>query len=161
MSTKGEGGQREGGQWAQVAAAGAAVPGFVLAILSVVALVMAVFGRYPMWPHDELTLAEAAGTREEAEVTRLIEQGQDLDARYTVRSGLVLEREARLTPLEAAVLNDDPVIARQLMARGAALDGDTAMALRCHVTGARVLPVLDEFGPSIRPDCAAVKTPWD
>ena len=128
------------------AALAAAVPGTVLAILSVVALTMGVFGEYPMWSHTELTLAEAAGSREEAEVTRLIEQGQDPNTRYPVRAGLVLERPARLTPLEAAVLNDDPAIARQLLGRGPALDAASWVVLRCLAADSpRVAAVLDEY----------------
>ena len=97
-----------------------ALPGCLLAAASVVALTMAAFGEHPMWPHEDVNLAEAAGVREEAEVTRLIEQGQDPNASYPVRSGLLFERPARLTPLEAAVINDDPAIVAVLFANGAA-----------------------------------------
>jgi hypothetical protein len=115
-----------------------------------------------MWPHTELTLAEAAGARDEAEVIRLIEQGQDPDARYPVRAGIVLERPARLTPLEASVVRDDPAITRQLLARGAAPDAASWVVLRCLAADSpRVAPVLDEYRPSSSPDCAGVKTPWD
>jgi len=132
----------------------------LLAAVSLVALAMAAFGRYPMWPHKEFTLAEAAGARDEAEVVRLIENGEDPNARYPVREGLVFERAANLTPLEAAVLNDDPAIVRQLLARGASADGTSWGVLRC-VAGSRVAPVLDEHRPSTSPDCAGIKTPWD
>jgi hypothetical protein len=138
----------------------AALPGLLLAAVSVVALAMAAFGRYPMWPHKKFTLAEAAGARDEAEVVRLIENGEDPNGRYPVREGLVFERAANLTPLEAAVLNDDPAIVRQLLARGALADATSWGALRC-VAGSRVAPVLDEYRPSPSPDCAGIKTPWD
>jgi hypothetical protein len=158
----GEGGRGEGGQWETLAALAAALPGTLLAALSVVALTLGIRGEPPMWPHADLTLAEAAGAREEAEVIRLIEQGQDPDARYPVREGLVLERPARLTPLEAAVMNDDEAIARQLLARGAAPDATSWVVLRCLAAGSpRVAPVLDAYRPSGRPDCAGVKPPWD
>jgi hypothetical protein len=121
---------------------------------------MAAFDAHPMWPHEPVNLAEAAGTREEAEVVRLFEQGQDPNGRYPVREGLVLERVAKLTPLEAAVLNNDPAIVRQLLARGASVDGTSWATLRC-VAGSRVAPVLDEYRPSTSLDCAGIKTPWD
>ena len=142
------------------AAIAVAAPGCLLAAASLVALMMTAFGDDPMWPHESVNLAEAAGTREEAEVVRLIEQGQDPNGRYPAREGLVLERAAKLTPLEAAVLNDDPAIVRQLLARGASADGTSWGALRC-VAGSRVAPILDEYRPSTSPDCAGIKTPWD
>jgi hypothetical protein len=128
--------------------------------LSIVALTMAAFGRYPMWPHVEFTLAEAAGARDEAEVVRLIETGEDPNGRYPVREGLVLDRAAMLTPLEAAVLNDDPAIVRQLLARGVSADGTSWGALRC-VAGPRVAPLLGDYSPPTSADCAGIKTPWD
>ncbi len=154
---KGEGGKGKGAMWTAVLAA---LPGCLLAAASVVALTMTTFDRHPMWPHEELTLAEAAGARDEAEVIRLLERGQDPNRRYPVREGLVLERPESLTPLEAAVLNDDPAIVKQLLARGAAVDETSWVALRC-TAGSRVAPVLDEYRPSKSPDCAGIKTPWD
>jgi hypothetical protein len=145
--------------WAAIAVG---APGCLLAAAALVALTMAAFGEHPMWPHDEVNLAEAAGVREEAEVARLIEQGQDPNARYPVRPGLLFERAVSLTPLEAAVLNDDPTIAAQLFASGAALEASSWVALRCFAPGLRVVPVLDEHRPAgVSPDCSGVKTPWD
>ena len=115
-----------------------------------------------MWPHDEINLAEAAGVSEEAEVVRLIEQGQDPNARYPVRAGLLFERAVTVTPLEAAVLNDDPAIAAQLFARGLAVEPPAWVALRCFAADLRVVPVLDAHRPAgARLECAGVKTPWD
>jgi hypothetical protein len=144
------------------AAVAVALPGCFLALLSAVALTLAPFGRYPMWPHESVNLAEAAGVREEAEVIRLIEQGQDPNERYPVRPGLVLERAARLTPLEAAVLNDDPVTVEQLFAKGAAPGPSSWVALRCFAEGRRAAPALDRHRPgAMAVNCAGVEPPWD
>jgi hypothetical protein len=127
-----------------------------------VALTLAAFGEHPMWPHEEVNLAEAAGVREEAEVVRLIEQGQDPNASYPVRSGLLLERSAKLTPLEAAVINNDPAMVGQLFAHGAAVDGPSWVVLRCFAADSRVAPVLDEHRPgSATLECDGTKVPWD
>jgi hypothetical protein len=159
---KGEGGKREAEVPRNWAAIAVGAPGCLLALVSAVALTLAALGRYPMWPHEEINLAEAAGVREEAEVVRLIELGQDPNARYPVRAGLVFDRIARLTPLEAAVLNDDPAIAAQLFARGVALEGSSWVALRCFAPGLRVVPVLDAHRPAgATLDCDQVRTPWD
>jgi hypothetical protein len=134
----------------------------LLAALSVIALTMAVFGEHPMWPHEEVNLAEAAGVREEAEVARLIEQGHDPNGRYPVRSGYLFERGASLTPLEAAVLNDDPLIAAYLFRNGVALEASAWLALRCFAANLRVAAVLDEHRPpEVTLECAGVRTPWD
>jgi hypothetical protein len=147
------------GSWAAIAVGS---PGCLLAAASLVALTLAAFSEHPMWPHEEINLAEAAGAREEAEVVRLIEQGQDPNARYPVRAGFVFDRNVRLTPLEAAVLNDDPTIAAQLFARGASLPGASWVALRCVAPGLRVVPILDAHRPAgTTLECAGVKTPWD
>jgi hypothetical protein len=145
--------------WAAIAVG---APGCLLAAASLVALTMAVFGEHPMWPHEEVNLAEAAGVREEAEVTRLIEQGHDPNARYPVRAGLLFERTVRLTPLEAAVVNGDASIAGHLFTRGVALDASSWVALRCFAADSRVAPVLDEHRPAgVTLDCDGVKVPWD
>jgi len=144
------------------AAFAVAMPGCLLAAASLIALMLAAFGEYPMWPHDDVNLAEAAGAREEAEVTRLIERGQDPNAPYPVRPGLVLDRPAKLTPLEAAVINDDPAMVAQLFARGAAVDGPSWVALRCFAADLRVAPVLDEHRPgSATLECDGTRVPWE
>jgi hypothetical protein len=139
-----------------------AIPGCLLAAASLVALMLAAFGEYPMWPYEAVNLAEAAGVREEAEVARLIERGQDPNASYPVRAGLLFERPAKLTPLEAAVINDDPAIVALLFAHGAAIDGPTWVALRCFAGNSRVSLLLDAHRPAAIPlECAGLKTPWD
>ena len=122
---------------------------------------MAAFGQHPMWPHEEVNLAEAAGVREEAEVTRLIEQGQDPNASYPVRPGLLFGRPTTLTPLEAAVINDDPLIAAYLLTSGATIDSPSWVALRCFAGDSRVAPLLDEHRPvAAELDCAAARVSW-
>ena len=139
-----------------------ALPGCLLAVLSAIALALAAFGRHPMWPHEAVNLAEAAGVREEAEVARLIEHGHDPNARYPVRPGVLFERAVNLTPLEAAVLNNDAAIVSQLFARGVAPDASSWVALRCFAADLRVGPVLDAHRPAgASLDCSAVKTPWN
>src|SRR5688500_4931932 len=153
-------GRRLVGRVNRPAALAVALPGCLLAAATVVALTLAAFGEHPMWPHEDVNLAEAAGVREEAEVVRLIEQGQNPNASYPVRSGLLFERPARLTPLEAAVINDDPAIVAQLFANGVAVDGPLWVALRCLAGDSRVAPVLDEYRPQAAVlDCEGLVAP--
>lgn len=147
-----------GARWA---AAVLVMPGCLLAVASVVALTMAAFGHHPMWPHQPTNLAEAAGVREEAEVARLLEQGHDPNARYPIRPGLIFDHPTRLTPLEAAVANDDSEMVRRLLAQGAGMDAALWTHLRCIAGGDDVPSTLDQYRPAgALPRCDGVSPPW-
>jgi len=145
-------------KWASIALA---APGCLLAAASVVALTLAAFDRHPMWPHQASNLAEAAAVRDEAEVVRLIEQGEDPNARYAVQPGLLFDAPTRLTPLEAAVANDDSQMVRRLLAEGAAMDAALWTYLRCIASGDDVPSTLDQYRPAgALPRCDGVSPPW-
>ena len=103
----------------KAAATALAAPGCVLAMATGIGLVMTVFGQSPMWPHQSVNLAEAAGVYDEAAMVRLIEDGMNPDVRYPVRPGLIFGYAMTLTPLEAAVANDDPTMVTRLIEKGA------------------------------------------
>jgi hypothetical protein len=146
-------------RWA--AAAAAAVPACLLAAFGLVSLVLAAFGRYPMWPHEPVNLAEAAGARDEAEVVRLVEAGQDPAARYPLRRGFVFDVPTSLTPLEAAIGADDPQITAWLLAREAPVAPSRWTYLHCITGGDEVPEVLERFRPqNAVPDCDGVRMPW-
>jgi hypothetical protein len=145
----------------KIIAVALAAPGCVLAAATAVGLVMAAVDQPPMWPYQPVNLAEAAGVRGESEVVRLIEDGVDPDAKYPIRAGLIFAYPMSLTPLEAVVANDDPVMVKQLVAKGAALDASLWTHLRCIADGDRVPPVLDELRPpGAAETCEGVVRPW-
>ena len=84
------------------ARAGAALPGLGLVIATVIWLLMAVAGRHPFWPIEPQTLSEAVAARDFGEVGRLLAEGQDPNARYAIRAGLLGDRAVEMTPIEAA-----------------------------------------------------------
>ena len=138
-----------------------AAPGCLVAVATAIGLVMTVFGQSPMWPHQSVNLAEAAGVYDEAAMVRLIEDGMNPDERYPVRAGLIFGYEMNLTPLEAAVANDDPTMVRRLVEKGARLDARVWTHLRCVADGDRVPPVLDELRPAgASHTCEGVVRPW-
>jgi hypothetical protein len=147
-------------KWAAVALG---APGCVVAVATLVALILAVFDRPPMWPREyAFNLAEAAAARDEAEVVRLIEGGHDPNGRYAVRPGLIFDRTTRLTPLEAAIAGNAPDVFRQLIARGAMLDAGLWTYLRCIGEDSRVAPVLDQHRPEGAVlSCDGVRAPWN
>jgi hypothetical protein len=145
----------------RVAAAALAVPGCLVAMASAGALVLTVVDEPPMWPHEQVNLAEAAGVRDEPEVVRLIERGEDPSARYPVRAGLIFGRAMALTPLEAAVANEDPEMVVRLVAKGAALDAQIWAYLRCAAEGDTIRAALDQLRPSgASPGCDGVSASW-
>lgn len=145
-------------KWAAVALA---APGCLLAAASVVALTLAAFDRHPMWPHQGFNLAEAAAVRDEAEMVRLIEQGEDPNARYAIEPGLLFDAPIRLTPLEAAVAADDAEMIGRLLTNGASMDAALWAHLRCIAEGDDAPSMLDRYQPAgalLR--CDDVSPPW-
>lgn len=138
-----------------------AAPGCLLAVATAIGLVMTVFGQSPMWPHQSVNLAEAAGVYDEAAMVRLIEDGMNPDGRYPVRPGLIFGYQMNLTPLEAAVANDDPTMVTRLVEKGATLDARVWTHLHCIADGERVLHKLDELRPAgAEETCQGVVKPW-
>jgi hypothetical protein len=78
------------------------LPAALLAAARVVFLVLAAFGLHPFWIWEPLNLAEAAALRDRGEVARLLAEGADPNAIYTVRRGFIQEHGMRLTPIQAA-----------------------------------------------------------
>jgi len=145
----------------KAAAIALAAPGCLLAVATGIGLVMTVFGQSPMWPHQSVNLAEAAGVYDESEMVRLVEDGVSPNERYPVRSGLIFGYPMRLTPLEAAVANDDPTMVTRLIEKGATLDARVWTHLRCIADGERVSFLLDELRPSdATQTCEGVVRPW-
>ena len=145
----------------KAAAIALAAPGCLLAVATGIGVVMTVFGQSPMWPYQPVNLAEAAGVYAEAEMVRLIEDGANPNDRYPIRPGLIFGYPMNLTPLEAAVANDDPTMVARLIKEGAKLDARVWTHLRCIADGERVRTVLDELRPSgAAQTCEGVVRPW-
>ncbi|MSO82609.1 MAG: hypothetical protein EXQ53_04865 [Acidobacteria bacterium] len=125
-----------------------AAPGSLLTAGLGVALVLAAFGRHPMWPYEPVNLSEAAAVRDEAEIVRLVERGEDPDAARNVRAGLLLDVAVRVTPLEAAVASKDPQIVRVVLANGAAVDASLWNRLRCLTESQEMMALLDQLRPA-------------
>jgi hypothetical protein len=120
----------------------------VLAAALAAALVSAAFGENPIWRDDELTLSEAIAAGADADLVRLLGMGADVNATYDVRPGLLGERPARVTPLEAAVLVGSVDIADRLLARGATVDAATWNRLRCAAASEPLVELLEHHRPA-------------
>lgn len=146
------------GNWTAIVLAG---PACVVAAASVIALGLASIDRHPMWPRDVVNLAEAAATRDDGEVVRLIESGEDFNRRYPVRAGLLFDRPALLTPLEAAIASDDPMLVDRLVQQGVPFDVERWTYLHCIAGGDEAPQVLERYRPpDVAPNCEGIRAPW-
>lgn len=78
------------------------VPAAALASARAVFLVLAMWGLHPFWQVESLNLAEAAALRDRGEVARLVAEGADPNATYSVRSGILGRGAVQITPIGAA-----------------------------------------------------------
>lgn len=114
---------------AWVAIAGA--PALAALAFSIVIGVGWALGAQPFWAIPELTLSEAAATRDAGEVVRLVEQQhQDPNASYSVRDGVVGPGTS-VSPLEAAVVVKRAEMVRLLLRLGAAPGAEERLRFAC------------------------------
>jgi hypothetical protein len=141
-----------------------ALPGAALILATAVMLAGLMFGADPLWRVEPLTLAEAAALRDNGEVVRLIDAGEDPNAPATVRAEFLRNDPLTITPLEAAVGSDRVDIMEVLLEHGARLDPPIWNRLMCFATAIEA----DESRALLeqrRPEgatlaCDHVQTPW-
>jgi len=151
----------------------AALPCIALAILSAWWSASGLVGR-GLWPPDQVNLAEAIATRNNAEALRLIAMGADPNQPSRVRDGLLSEGyDVVVTPVEAAVGAQRADSLRMLLAYGAVVDERELRVLRCYERTRRdsgVREILDNraglsdearSAKSDEPDCSGVRLPSD
>jgi hypothetical protein len=97
----------------------AMIPPALLAASRVVFLVLAVWDVHPFWLWEPLNLAEAAALRDRGEVARLLAEGQDPNATYRMRRGMVRDYQVQMTPMAAAVAARRDEIVQILLDGGA------------------------------------------
>jgi hypothetical protein len=97
----------------------AMIPAALLALTRVIFLALALWGVHPFWLWEPLNLAEAAALRDRGEVARLLAEGQDPNATYRVRRGLVRDYPMQMTPMAAAVAARRDEIVQILLDGGA------------------------------------------
>jgi hypothetical protein len=134
-------------------------------LVTVAALVLSAFASFrPFMTPANLTLAEAAATRDHLEILRQVRAGASLDRPERVRAGLVRPREYEMTPLEAAVASGQVDTVQFLQHHGARMDATTVAGLICLADlqqdreMARYLE--EQTPPAVAVDCDHVRLPW-
>lgn len=97
----------------------AMLPPALLALMRVVFLVLALWDVHPFWLWQPLNLAEAAALRDRGEVARLLAEGEDPNATYRVRRGVVRDYPMQMTPMAAALAARRDEIVQLLLDGGA------------------------------------------
>jgi len=122
------------------------------------------FGVDPLWQVEPLTLAEAAALRDNGEVVRLIDLGEDPNRPGAVRPNFLRNEGLVLAPLEAAVGARRADMVELLLENGAVMDAAMWTRLVCFaevVDAGDVRKVLDPRRPAQASDhCVDVPTPW-
>jgi len=134
-------------------------------LLVVTALVLSAVASYrPFMTPADLSLAEAAATRDHLEILRQVRDGASLDRPARVRAGLVRPREYTMTPLEAAVASGQVDTVQFLQHHGARMDATTLAGLIClaELQEDREMSAYLEgqARPAVAVDCDHARLPW-
>lgn len=110
----------------------AVLPPLAVAVYTVIALMLGMAGRHPMWKVSTPNFSEAAAGRDAATVMLLLSEGHDPNASHLVRAGILDRWAVRTTPLEAAYGEGRMEIVDILLRNGAALDEERRVSFACQ-----------------------------
>jgi len=141
-----------------------AIAPIALAAVTLFVLVFAVIGKDPVWAVGEMTISEAAATRDRGGVVRMIREGAKPNGRYSVRPEVIASAALVVTPLEAAALNRQDYMMELLFAHGATLPNQQRRRLMCFLyqRGSEdMYAFLAEFSPMDPPiNCTCYEPYW-
>lgn len=145
-----------------IAAVLAAPPVATLGALAASGTVALVGGQPLLWPAQRVTLAEAIGMHDAAEVVRQIALGANPNGHYDAWDILKRDQRVRVTPLEAAVATRERYLFELIVEHGGLLTPETARTLHCfaaqeHATD--IAAYIAERFPSPG-SCEGVTLPW-
>jgi hypothetical protein len=145
-------------------ALGAAVPSVAAAILMMVLAIGSMPAVGAFAPREPLTLAEAAGLHDKAEIVRLIRRGHDPNIPARVRRGVLRSPEYVMTPIEAAIAGRRVDVVGLLTQMGAVIDEHNYPVLWCFALAnkdADVIAFVEARQQGNTPrDCTSVATAW-
>jgi hypothetical protein len=107
------------------------LPGLLLIAATTAMLIGLPFGVDPLWAVEPVTLSEAAALRDNGEVVRLIDSGEDVNGTSAVRPDILSAHSLVVTPIEAAVAAERADMVDLLLEQGARLDADLWTRLMC------------------------------
>ena len=145
-----------------MAVALAVPPTAVLVAFAVSGAVALITGQPLFWPAQTVTLTEAIGMHDTAEIVRQIALGANPNIRYDTWDILKRDQHVSVTPLEAAVATREGYLFELIVAHGALLTPEVARELHCFAAQEHA----GDIGASLAKrfpipnSCDGVKLPW-
>ena len=114
------------------------------------------------WPAQPVTLAEAIGMHDTAEIVRQLALGANPNARYDAWDILKRYQHVSVTPLEAAVATREKSLFEMIVAYGALLTADNARTLHCFAVQEHASDIAAYIAARFPPpsSCDGVTLPW-
>ena len=141
-----------------------ALPALIWIAAATLVLAGTLFGYRALAAPANVTMAEAAVLRDEAELLRQIRHGADPDAVAPIRRGMLSDQDYILTPLEAAIAARHAGVVQVLVENGARLDAENFPRLLCLARlsdATEIIALLDDHNPSgAIVDCTGIRSPW-
>lgn len=151
-------------RWLTIAASLAlAVPPTAMLIAFAASGAVSLTGGQPLfWPAQPVTLTEAIGMHDSAEIVRQIVLGANPNARYDTWDILKRDQHVSVTPLEAAVATRERYLFDLIVAHGALLTPEIARTLHCFAVQERAADITASLAARFPPpaSCDGVQMPW-
>jgi hypothetical protein len=119
-------------------------------------------GQPLFWPAQPVTLTEAIGMHDTAEIVRQIALGANPNTRYDTWDILKRDKHVTVTPLEAAVATREGNLFEMVIAHGALLTPENARTLYCFAIQEHASEIAAYIAARFRPpaSCDGVLLPW-
>jgi hypothetical protein len=119
-------------------------------------------GQPLFWPAQPVTLTEAIGMHDTAEIVRQIALGANPNIRYDTWDILKRYQHVSVTPLEAAVATRVQNLLEMVIAYGALLTPENARTLHCFAVQEHAADIAAYVAARFPPpaSCVGVQLPW-
>lgn len=119
-------------------------------------------GQPLFWPAQPVTLTEAIGMHDTAEIVRQIALGANPNIRYDTWDILKRYQHVSVTPLEAAVATREPHLFDMIVALGALVTPENARTLHCFAVQEHASEIAASLAARFpQPaSCDGVQLPW-
>lgn len=142
-----------------------ALPALAWIAAATLVMVSTLLGYRALAAPADVTMAEAAVLRDEAELLRQMRHGANPNTAAPVRRGMLSDQDYILTPLEAAIAARHAEVVQLLVENGATLDSQNVPRLLCLARigdATQIVALLESHSPmrATSVDCSGIRTPW-
>ena len=137
-------------------------PAAVLTAFAVSGSVALTRGQPIFWPAQPVTLTEAIGMHDTAEIVRQIALGANPNVRYDTWDILKRYQHVSVTPLEAAVATREQYLFETIVAQGGLLTPENARTLHCFAVQEHATDIAAYVAARfpLPASCDGVLLPW-